>query len=153
MSLQKAQFTEPSSLFQTHFTAAFNLLPPLFHLIIYSGPSYVFSTVFVLTAHLCTSSLTIYILLPQFRVSHLAVGFSGPLIKQFFNRRKAFCTFNNYLQTPSCKKFRKKPAITRYDQHFTAYHISSENFATFTRPTLYSLDVVRSPGFGSNMSN
>ena len=49
--------------------------------------------------------------------------------------------------------FRRKPAITRLGLHFTTFHNSSENIATFTRSILYNLVMERSPGFGSNKSN
>src|SRR5271156_7185988 len=49
--------------------------------------------------------------------------------------------------------FRRKPASTRSDWHFTAYQNSSENYATFNRSIHYNLVLVRSPGFGSNRSN
>jgi len=49
--------------------------------------------------------------------------------------------------------FRRKPAITRSDWHFTAFQNSSENNATFTRSIHYNLVLKRSPRFGSNRSN
>jgi len=49
--------------------------------------------------------------------------------------------------------FRRKPASTRSDWHFTAYQNSSENTATSIRSIHYNLVLVRSPGFGSNRSN
>jgi len=49
--------------------------------------------------------------------------------------------------------FRRKPANTRSDWHFTAFKDSSENFATFTRSIHYNLVLERSPSFGSNKSN
>ena len=49
--------------------------------------------------------------------------------------------------------FRRKPAITRSDWHFTAFQDSSENYATFTRSIHYNLVLKRSPSFGSNRSN
>jgi|ERR1700759_5394218 len=40
------------------------------------------------------------------------------------------------------------------DLHFTTFHSSSENYATFNRSILiYNLAIERSPGFGSNKSN
>ena len=49
--------------------------------------------------------------------------------------------------------FRRKPASTRSDWHFTAFKDSSENYATFTRSIHYNLVLERSPSFGSNRSN
>ena len=49
--------------------------------------------------------------------------------------------------------FRRKPASTRSDWHFTAFKDSSENYATFTRSIHYNLVLERSPSFGSNKSN
>jgi len=49
--------------------------------------------------------------------------------------------------------FRRKPASTRSDWHFTAFKDSSENYATFTRSIHYNLVLERSPSFGSNWSN
>jgi hypothetical protein len=49
--------------------------------------------------------------------------------------------------------FRRKPAITSSDWHFTAFQNSSENFATFNRSIHYNLVLERSTGFGSNNSN
>ena len=49
--------------------------------------------------------------------------------------------------------FRRKPAITSLDWHFTAFQNSSENIATFTRSIHYNLVLERSTGFGSNRSN
>jgi len=49
--------------------------------------------------------------------------------------------------------FRRKPAITRSDWHFTAFQNSSENNATFNRSIHYNLVLKRSPRFGSNRSN
>jgi len=49
--------------------------------------------------------------------------------------------------------FRRKPASTRLDWHFTTFQSSSENNATFTRSIYYHLALERSPRFGSNKSN
>jgi len=49
-----------SSYYQAHLTAAFNLLLPLFHLIIIGDLNHVFSAVSVLTTQLSMSSLNIY---------------------------------------------------------------------------------------------
>lgn len=49
--------------------------------------------------------------------------------------------------------FRRKPAITSSDWHFTAFQNSSENFATFNRSIHYNLVLERSTDFGSNNSN
>ena|ERR1700742_799056 len=49
--------------------------------------------------------------------------------------------------------FRRKPAITSSDWHFTAFQNSSENSATFNRSIHYNLVLERSTDFGSNNSN
>src|SRR5882762_2711900 len=43
--------------------------------------------------------------------------------------------------------FRRKPAITSSDWHFTAFQNSSENYATFNRSIHYNLVLERSTGF------
>lgn len=49
-------------------------------------------------------------------------------------------------------RFRKKPAISKFDQLFTPNHTLSQNFATFTS-TVLNLCVVRSLSFGFNFLN
>src|SRR5882757_5456378 len=65
-----------SSYYQAHFTAAFNLLLPLFHLIIIWDLDFVFSAVSVLTTQLSMSSLNIYHQFMYFRDSLPLVRFS-----------------------------------------------------------------------------
>src|SRR5882757_5460998 len=77
-----------SSYYQAHFTAAFNLLLPLFHLIIIWDLDFVFSAVSVLTTQLSMSSLNIYHHFMYFRVSLPLVRFSRSpqpkLFKDFY---------------------------------------------------------------------
>ena len=63
------------------------------------------------------------------------------------------CTSINFVQMSYLNMFRRKPASTRSDWHFTAFKDSSENYATFTRSIHYNLVLERSPSFGSNRSN
>lgn len=63
------------------------------------------------------------------------------------------CTTINLRQMSYLHMFRRKPASTRSDWHFTASQNSSENYATFTRSIHYNLVLGRSPSFGSNRSN
>lgn len=48
-------------------------------------------------------------------------------------------------------RFRRISAITRLDWHFTPFHSSSQNTATFIRSVHLNLAIKRSSGFGSNL--
>ena len=63
------------------------------------------------------------------------------------------CTCINLKQMSYLHMFRRKPAITRLDWHFTTFQNSSENYATFTRSIRYNLVLERSSSFGSNRNN
>ena len=63
------------------------------------------------------------------------------------------CTCINLKQMSYLHMFRRKPAITRLDWHFTTFQNSSENYATFTRSIHYNLVLERSSSFGSNRNN
>ena len=114
-----------------------------------------FSTVFVLTIHLCANSLTIYIWLPQFRDYHQAVGRPLPLIKWFLyiNHGKNCCTFDNYYRCLPVRSFAKNQLSsgTISISHLTTPHRRILQHSPVR--SCNNLGMVRSPGFGSNLSN
>jgi len=116
----------------------------------------VFSTVFVLTIHLCTNSLTIYIKLSQFRVYHLAVELLHPLITVIFFKIIGKAVL--YLQQLI---YRRLPVRSFAKNQLSPGTISISHLTTPLRRILQhspvrsfdNLDMVRSPDFGSNLSN
>jgi hypothetical protein len=118
----------------------------------------VFSTVFVLTTQLIMSSLNVQHQFMYFRVLIPLVRFiRSPQPKRKIVWLLLFGIYVLYLHksnwTSYLHMFRRIPASTRSDWHFTAFQNSSENFATFTRSILLNLALERSSSFGSNRNN
>ena len=118
-----------------------------------------FSTVFVLTTQLIMSSLNIQHQFMYFRVLIPLVRFTrAPQPKRILVLRLYFFgIYVLYLHKSNWMSylhmFRRIPASTRSDWHFTAFQNSSENYATFTRSILNNLALERSSSFGSNKNN
>ena len=117
-----------------------------------------FSTVFVLTTQLIMSSLNVQHQFMYFRVLIPLVRFTrSPQPKRNIVKLFLFGIYVLYLHksnwTSYLHMFRRIPASTRSDWHFTAFQNSSENTATFTRSIRINLVLERSSSFGSNRNN